>query len=414
MTDALQQTAGGVSAYNEETPPNPMDELVQRHTNTDPGDLLYHLAIGELSGILACKSGAGKTTSLHYCLVQFLNTYPHGTAAIADPKGSRWLGLENCPDVVTQLISACPKYPKSAMKLDEDTLLVASELLALSNVVDRAWNEYRNRVKARAQAARAGQPQPTFEPDLTVIDEWFGLWDKLNNFSASTQEKLGVHTLGVKINDIISRGRELGVRLLLVSQSHLCGQIGISGALRESLVVVAQGRKSTGEGGGFGSVHRLIKDANVFADDLTREALGVSLRFALATIRNTPDLAGTPVLASTQGIGFVGLAGDLQWASEQELGVAYLQNHPHLRSPKHHTTIQTPEITTALTPQAQAIDDWIGDKEGIFTPREIYRATLPELEGFDTEQILKILEELKEAGLGELFKEKQWWRYRPK
>ncbi|MEM1425848.1 MAG: hypothetical protein AAGF75_04770 [Cyanobacteria bacterium P01_H01_bin.130] len=49
-----------------EAPPNPMAELVRRHTNTDPGDLLYHLAIGELSGILACKSGAGKTTSLHY------------------------------------------------------------------------------------------------------------------------------------------------------------------------------------------------------------------------------------------------------------------------------------------------------------------------------------------------------------
>ena len=398
----------------EEAPLNPMAELVRRHTNTDPGDLLYHLAVGELSGILACKSGAGKTTSLHYCLVQFLNAYPRGTVAIADPKGSRWLGLENCPDVVTQLLTASPAYPESAANLDDDTLLVASELLALSGVVDRLWNEYRNRVKARAKAARAGQPKPVFEPTLGVIDEWFGLWDKWKNFPKDIREKLGIHNLGVKINDIISRGRELGVRVLLVSQSHLCGQIGISGALRESLVVVAQGRKSKGEGGGFGSVHRLIKDSHVFVDDQTRDALGVSLRFALATIRNNPALESAPVLASTQGVGFVGLAGDLQWASEQELGVTYLQHHPQLRSPNHHPTIQKPEIKITLTPQAQAIDDWIGDKEGVFTPREIYRATIPELEGFDTEQILKILEELKTAGLGELFKEKQWWRYRPK
>ena len=414
MTDALQQTAGGVSAYDEETPPNPMDDLVQRHTNTDPGDLLYHLAIGELSGILACKSGAGKTTSLHYCLVQFLNTYPRGTVAIADPKGSRWLGLENCPGVVTQLLLVQPGYPKSALKLDENTLLVASELLALANVVDRAWEEYRSRVKARAKAARAGQPQPMFEPHLTVIDEWFGLWDKLNNFSASTQEKLGIHTLGVKINDIISRGRELGVRVLLVSQSHLCGQIGISGALRESLVVVAQGRKSTGEGGGFGSVHRLIKDPNVFVDDLTREALGVSLRFALSTIRNHPTMGSTPVLASTQGVGFIGLAGDLQWASEQELGVTYLQHHSHPRSPSQPPNHSSSPTKAALTPQAKAIDDWIGDREEVFTLRQFSRATIKPLEGFSTDQILKVLEELKNAGKGELFKEGDWWRYRPK
>ena len=199
-----------------------------------------------------------------------------------------------------------------------------------------------------------------------------------------------------------------------MSQSHLCGQIGISGALRESLVVVAQGRKSTGEGGGFGSVHRLIKDANVFADDLTREALSVSLRFALGAIRNTPDLESTPVLASTQGIGFVGLGGDLQWSSEQELGVTYLQNHPPVRPSTSPIPQPIPVPQTTLTPAAKAVDEWIGDREEVFTPRMISRANLGELEGYNSDQILKVLGDLKNAGKGDLYQEGNWWRYRPK
>ncbi|MGD1938359.1 MAG: hypothetical protein ACFCA4_12505 [Cyanophyceae cyanobacterium] len=336
---------------------SPEQELVQRHTNNEPGDLLYHLAVGDLSGLLACKSGAGKTTSLHYCLVEYHNAFPRGTLTVADSKGSGWLGLENCPGVVYQLVTDRPHYPESASELDPDTLLVASELVALSEVIDKTWRRYRDRVKMRAKRAKEGQPQPEFEPHLTVIDDWFGLLDKWNRFPPSVRKDLGIHNLTVKLNDIISRGRELRVRVLLITQSHLVKEVGLSGAMKESVVTVAQGRESEDEGSGFGSVQRLVKDHNVFPDEVTREALKQSLRFAIATVTN-PDSVykGTPVLASTQGKGFVGLADDLRWASDQNIGFSYMKHHPELSAKQRRLDAESSPPSPNLQSSQQVIE----------------------------------------------------------
>ncbi|MEM9245233.1 MAG: hypothetical protein AAGA67_05780, partial [Cyanobacteria bacterium P01_F01_bin.153] len=307
-------------------------QLINNHTNNELGDLLYHLAVGELSGLLACKSGAGKTTSLHYCLAEYQNRFPRGTLTIGDPKGSQWLGLENCPGVVHQLVTDRPCFPDAAVDLDDDTLLVASELVVLSEVIDKTWHRYRDRVKQRARLAKQGQPMPELEPHLTILDDWYGLLNKWHSFAPATRKALGIHNLIVKLNDIITRGRELKVRVLLITQSHLCGEVGLSGALRESVVAVAQGRESADKGSGFGSVERLVKDHNVFPTDITRDALKQSLAFAIATVTDDDSpYKGTPVLASTQGKGFVGLAGDLRWASDRNIGFSYMEHHPELR-----------------------------------------------------------------------------------
>ena len=401
MSNAQQYDTEGVSDFEETSQTISLKERAEEHCEPVENALLDHLALDELSSIVSSMPGSGKTTSLLYALWRFLEEWPMAIIRIADPKGSRWLGLENCPGVVTQLITdRRPRYPDAALdKLDDDTLAVASELVWLHEVVDGAWHEMRDRIKQRAKRAKAGQPAPEFAPYLAIIDEWMAALIKWENIPNNTRQLLGINNLKVKVQDLIAKGRELGVRAWLVSQSHLCSRVGLDASMRDGVNLLGVGRKNSQGGGGMASVTRLVADHNVFPDEGDRGALRMALKIATQEGYGSD---GSPVIVSSHGVGFIGVTNDLRWVTEEDLGVSYLQHHPGLRrssQPKPEPTV------VVLTPAAEAVQKWTKKKGGPVRLNEINRSDLAALKGFGAEQIRVVLEELKKAEQGKVWEE---------
>lgn len=399
MLNAQQYDTEGVSDFEETSQSISLEERAVQHCEPDENALLDHLALDELSSIISSMPGSGKTTSLLYALWRFLQEWPMAIVRIADPKGSRWLGLENCPGVVTQLITdRRPRYPDAALdKLDDDTLAVASELVWLHGVVDGAWNEMRDRIKQRAKLAKAGQPAPVFAPYLAIIDEWMAALIKWENIPSNTRQLLGINNLKIKVQDLIAKGRELGVRVWLVSQSHLCSRVGLDASMRDGVNLLGVGRRNSQGGGGMASVTRLVADHNVFPDEGDRRALRMALKIAT---NEGYGADGSPIIVSSHGIGFIGITDDLRWVNEEDLGVSYLQHHPDLRRSSQPKLEPTGVV---LTPAAQAIQDWTKKKERPVRLNEINRSGLAALNGFGADQIAQVLEELKNAEQGKVW-----------
>ena len=200
--------------------PAPAPELVVEGWKPVPLDtsLPQYLA-SQIHILLSATTGSGKTHLLQ-CLCAILANRGD-ELVICDPKGSRWGQLT---PVVARMDSGV------------DYVMVVRDLEA----------ELRRRSKLNQEG------RPVGNHIWAVFDEWTLLKGRCSAMEGSVRAAMEQRLL-----TLITAGRELNVHLLMVNQSHLLGDLSLSGGrntfssgLRDNLCTVGLGCKSTKDNDG--------------------------------------------------------------------------------------------------------------------------------------------------------------------
>lgn len=260
----------------------PVDDL-----SVFTGDIIGEIAATDLHILIATKTGAGKSTTLKAVIYRISQENPSAKFAIIDPKTTDWLGLQRS--------SKCVTY------LEQDT--TSEQLDAALSSIENIFNTLQLRKNQKQQALKNGRDIPEFNSQYLIIDEWFSIYDSIKR---QKREDAFMEPL----NQIVAQGRELKVHLILVGQSHLCGEIGFSTAMRRSFAVLAQGRMGKNRDVGYEPIAATIEDPNMFRNRVDREALMRSFQEAIVIAQKRDD---RPVLLTTMGTPKIALLPDLKY-----------------------------------------------------------------------------------------------------
>lgn len=264
-----------------------MDNLQEDKSNeVFTGDIIGEIAATDLHILIATKTGAGKSTTLKAVIHRINQDNPSAKFTIIDPKTTDWLGLQRSTRCVTYL--------------EQDT--TAEQLDAALISVQDTFDLLQSRKNQKQQALKTGREIPKFNSQYLIIDEWFSIYD-------SVKRQKREDSFMEPLNQIVAQGRELKVHLILVGQSHLCGEIGFSTAMRRSFAVLAQGRMGKNRDVGYEPITATIEDPNMFRNKSERDGLTACLQSAIAMAQKQQD---RPVLLTTMGIPKIALLPDLK------------------------------------------------------------------------------------------------------
>lgn len=251
------------------------------------GDIIGEIAATDLHILIATKTGAGKSTTLKAVIYRISQDNPSAKFAIIDPKTTDWLGLQRSTNCVTYL--------------EQDT--TSEQLDAALSSIEKIFGILQSRKNQKQQALKNDRDIPKFNSQYLIIDEWFSIYD-------SIKRQKREDSFMEPLNQIAAQGRELKVHLILVGQSHLCGEIGFSTAMRRSFAVLAQGRMGENRDVGYEPIAATIEDPNMFRNKSERTALMRSFQEAIAIAQNRDD---RPVLLTTMGVPKIALLPDLKY-----------------------------------------------------------------------------------------------------
>lgn len=202
-------------APEEVSPPFPQwDESLGGWQPTDlPQEFIPYLA-SQIHILIAATTGSGKTWVLRNLCTHLANR--GDLLCIADPKGTQW-----------------------------GDLTPASKFMQTGDEYLRLFDHLNSELNRRR--ALLSQGKPVGRHLWVVLDEWF-----LVQAEAKVMEnadRVAMENLLVKL---IAAGRELNLHLIMVGQSHLLGDLSLSGGkntfssgLRDSICVLALGCKET-------------------------------------------------------------------------------------------------------------------------------------------------------------------------
>jgi hypothetical protein len=197
--------------------------------------------------LLSATTGSGKTHLLQ-CLCAILANRGD-ELVICDPKGSRWGQLS---PVVTR------------MKSGVDYVMVIRDLEA--------------ELERRFELNQAGRPVGNHI--WAVFDEWMLLKGKCSAMEGSVKSAMEQRLLS-----LIAAGRELNMHLIMVNQSHLLGDLSLSGGrntfssgLRDNLCTLGLGCKTTQDNlgkpmeGNSKSIDNMLQDPALIRSPADRQA----------------------------------------------------------------------------------------------------------------------------------------------
>lgn len=264
----------------------PIEKEATSNNSVFTGDIIGEIAATDLHILIATKTGAGKSTTLKAVIHRINQDNPSAKFTIIDPKTTDWLGLQRSTRCVTYL--------------EQDT--TAEQLDAALISVQDTFDLLQSRKNQKQQALKSGRDIPKFNSQYLIIDEWFSIYD-------SVKRQKREDAFMEPLNQIVAQGRELKVHLILVGQSHLCGEIGFSTAMRRSFAVLAQGRMGKNRDVGYEPITATIEDPNMFRNKSERDGLTACLQSAISMAQNQQD---RPVLLTTMGIPKIALLPDLK------------------------------------------------------------------------------------------------------
>jgi hypothetical protein len=204
-------------------------------------DIPKAIALYDGSVLLACRSGAGKTTTI-------LSAIAHAGDAdiwIFDGKGSAWGGRERNPE--RYFLCNHPDLIPSALE-------AAKHLVGVE-------------MKNRQDARRAnGGTHPTQPRRIIVI------WDEFNNIVTFAQMVRLADELCNQVTLLVNMGREDLINDWIVAQTHLVGEINLSTGVQKSLAFVCQGRDTQ-----YQSIEGALMDRNIISNPDERKRLQTQL-----------------------------------------------------------------------------------------------------------------------------------------
>jgi hypothetical protein len=211
-----------------------------------PADFVTYLA-SQVHLLVAATTGSGKTWLLR-CLATYLSNQGH-VLVIADPKGTTWGDLT-------------PAVLRMRSGSDYRSLL----------------RDLHGELETRIGRLQKGEP---VGPHLwAIFDEWM-----LFKGKAQGLDPKGRAGLEQRLLDLIAAGRELNMHLIMVNQSHILGDLSLSGGkntfssgLRDNLCTLGLGCKTTQDNAGnpmqgnSKSIDNMLRDAYLVSDAADRTA----------------------------------------------------------------------------------------------------------------------------------------------
>jgi hypothetical protein len=209
-----------------------------------PAEFVTYLA-SQVHLLVAATTGSGKTWFLR-CLGTYLSNQGH-VLVIADPKGTVWGDLT-------------PAVLRMRSGSDYRSLL----------------NDLHSELETRIGRLQKGEP---VGPHLwAILDEWILFKGKAHGLDPK-----GKAALEQRLLDLIAAGRELNMHLVMVNQSHILGDLSLSGSkntfssgLRDNLCTMGLGCKITqdSEGnpmrGNSKSIDNMLRDQYLVSDAADR------------------------------------------------------------------------------------------------------------------------------------------------
>ena len=242
--------------------------------------IIEQIANYNRSILFSAITGCGKTTLIK-AVLRHIWEETEGTAGfvIVDPKHSQY-GVEEIAYQVNE------EYPLVSRANSEE------QCLSIIRMIRWILDDF----LVERQKNRASNPNPA--PLYVVIYEWFALQKK---FKSHVEDNKVLEKLSDSIQELIVMGREDNVRVWLISQSHQCGEIGLSKSLRDNVGIVGLAAPED-----IRTIQAMATDAHLFKMKSDREAIANNMqklegsRFYLSTLGLKPELAKTPIISKQE------------------------------------------------------------------------------------------------------------------
>ena len=241
-------------------------------------DLIQQIVNYDRSILMSAVTGCGKTTLLRACLTTIWEQSGKTAAfVVIDPKHSTY-GIEKTNPIKEGL--PIVSHPSTA----EDCTMI---LLLVEWLLDKFLvGRQKDRQRAE-QSNKEYNPAPLY----IVFDEWVALQTKMK----SRLSKQDYDKFNNMVQELIVMGREDRVRVWLVGQSHQCGQIGLSGSIRDNLGLIGLAAPND-----CTSIDAMAADSYLFKNAVDRESIANAAaklrgtRFYLSTLGVSPVINQTP------------------------------------------------------------------------------------------------------------------------
>lgn len=258
-------------------------------------DICEAIAATNKPVILCSPPGTGKTSTIRAVIRAIFESSPQSEIHIVDRKNGsgknsgRWMGLEKIEGVVVA--------PPS-----RDLSLLTEKINKVAGIVEK-----RRKMSVQELASQ--------HDVWLILDDYLALYETAKLVLPKEQ----ITSNHVGLCDIAFDGRELKVRIVIITHSPNCVDLGFSGGQKKSFAFFVLGFLDASQGkradGGFGAISAALAQITIFPNKSDRDKLQATFdEVCRASIENS-----RPMFLTTMGTPRLGLMPDLSWTRTYQL-----------------------------------------------------------------------------------------------
>lgn len=252
--------------------------------------------------IICSPPGTGKTSTIRAVITEIFRQDPSAELHIVDRKNGagkesgRWMGLEKIPGVVVA--------PDKHLGL----LLDKCDLVA--DIVEKRRQMHKSEVVKQHNV-------------WLILDDYLAMYERsktlLTILPKDSDIKMKLASYHADLCDIAYDGRELKVRVVILTHSPNCEDLGLSGGKKRSFAFFVLGFLDKTQGlradGGFGAISAALAQPSIFPNKHDRDGLQKYFN----EVSRVSTERGRPMFLTTMGTPRLGLMPDLSWTETYQL-----------------------------------------------------------------------------------------------
>lgn len=261
----------------------------------EEADICEAIAATNKPVILCSPPGTGKTSTIRAVIRAIFELSPQSELHIVDrkngsgKKSGRWMGLEKIDGVVVAPTS-------------RDLSLLTKKINLVAGIVEK---------RRKMSVQEVAQQHDVW----LILDDYLAMHETAKLVLAKEE----VTSNHVGLCDIAFDGRELKVRVVIITHSPNCEDLGFSGGQKRSFAFFVLGFLDVSQGkradGGFGAISAALAQITIFPNKSDRDKLQATFDdICRASIEHS-----RPMFLTTMGTPRLGLMPDLGWTKTYQL-----------------------------------------------------------------------------------------------
>jgi hypothetical protein len=274
----------------------------------EEADICEAIAATNKPLIICSPPGTGKTSTIRAVICEIFKQDPAAELHIVDRKNGagalsgRWMGLEKIPGVV--------------VAPDKHLELLLDECEAVAEIVDKRRNMSKSEVAKQHNV-------------WLILDDYLAMYERSKSLARIVPKdsplKMRLASYHADLCDIAYDGRELKVRVVMLTHSPNCEDLGLSGGKKRSFAFFVLGFLDKTQGqradGGFGAISAALAQPSIFPNIADRDKLQKDFeKISLASVDQ-----GRPMFLTTMGVPRLGLMPNLSWTETHQLPLDFSQ-----------------------------------------------------------------------------------------